>query len=254
MFAKRIYFAADNTETRNQEKGVIALKCWIFIVTLVGLLAYVSSGCTSNMLPVDPTDVSSDVDPPEESIFTTGTAPTIWTDRETPDYCTPGETDNLNEYDFSDYNPYGLWEIVDSIQAMPQVAPQEVEPWPLEPLRNGQQLLITESVFKLDGYEGYHNGEPDVFEYIIMKHEIVDKDYFWHFRLTPEADDWVLKNLPRRAVSVRFFKDDAYIIFDVAEREIYFDGLDTILYSDFYYFYRLDRVVAATGPGQVGAD
>ena len=139
-------------------------------------------------------------------------------------------------------NPYGVWEIVDSIRAYPQYTPQDIEPWPIEPIANGKHIVITGSAFSVDDYNGFSTDGSDVLFFKYVKYKAINFDYFWHFRMTHEAEIWVCSNLPSHTFSVNFFQEGVDISYYYPDREVFFVDYDTILYTDPYYFYKLRRV------------
>jgi len=77
------------------------------------------------------------------------------------------------------FNPFGVWEITDSIQAKIQHAPQEIEHWPTSPIRNGEKLVIERDIFKIAGYESdILYGEPDTVHFTSVRYKTIDWNYF----------------------------------------------------------------------------
>ena len=167
----------------------------------------------------------------------------------TPYTVSPNLTFDDQDAPPSIFDPIGVWEIIDSIQATRNHAPK-AERWPIGPLSNGRRLVITESVFSLDEYDGFLlegydeiiDGDPDVMSFIAVERRDVNWNYFSLLRLLHEAEQWVINNLPHQTISVGFYLDDISLSYDLPDKEIFVVDSDTILYTDTYYFYKLTRV------------
>ena len=133
------------------------------------------------------------------------------------------------------FNPFGVWEVVDSVQSMCHSSPQ-AGLWPAELLGNGNRLVITDNVFR-------HEGSLDSWSFVSMDYTYIDSRYwniFNPYSLLREAATWAVDILPNPTISVGFYLDE----FSHARNspEIFVVDSDTILYNDFRYFYKLRRV------------
>ena len=151
--------------------------------------------------------------------------------------------------------PFGVWEVVDSVQSMDRYSPQAKPWWPVEPLSNGSRLTITENVFSIDeyddfildleGYDGIFDGLPSVFYFVDIDSIYIERNYwnrFSPYSLLEEASAWAVNNLPCRTISVGFFLNEPGSTGRLPDREIFVVDIDLILYNDFRHFYMLRRV------------
>ena len=141
------------------------------------------------------------------------------------------------------FNPYGVWEITDSTQALEHFAPYEKEPWPLEPLSNGKRIIIADGVFSVDEYDNFDSSEFSFICFKTVKIVSITWDYLASFRLLNSAIGWITDMLPYETFSVNFFIEEApppYYYFP--NMQIFVVDNNTILYSDSWYFYKLCRV------------
>lgn len=142
----------------------------------------------------------------------------------------------------NDFSPYGVWVIYDSILAYPQYAPQEKEAWPLDPICNGKRLVITENDFYFAEYDEFDDGEPDIISFTHIECDAITWEVLWGLRLSHEAEIWITDRMPYESYIVRFCNDDCHIL---PSRTIYDIDSDSVLYTDSYYFYLLERTDAS---------
>ena len=121
--------------------------------------------------------------------------------------------------------------------------PRPPGPWPLEPLSNGKRLTITNRVLSLDGYDGFNEGEPDILHFTGINY-IYEISWFCfrHMSLLHKTQRWVEGNMPPRSFIVGFYLDETLKRW--SERQFYVVDEDTIMYTDYYYFYMLRRAEA----------
>ena len=228
------------------------MKRIIIIIALLTVLLSIFSGCEKNNAPAETNYATAIVT--NEEVYDTGDD-----DSETNEYdefyASMFRHENQYVFDVDDqfkyyelyvFIPYGVWEVVDSRQAKPHHAPYEKEPWPLEPLSNSSQLVITSDAFTLDSYEG----EPDVFRFEYLGFRAINIHYFRRFRLLEDTEKWLKETLPYYTFTIGFYPEDlshyyytsGEYVKDFPDREIYVVDHYTIMYTDFWYFYILRRV------------
>ena len=224
----------------------------ITIIAMLIVLLSIFTGCETNRTPAESNDATAIVT--NEEVYDTGNE-----DHESNEYdefyASMFRRENQYVFDVDDqfkyyelyvFIPYGVWEVIDSRQAQPFHAPYEIEPWPLEPLSNGSQLVITSDTFAIDGYDG----TPDVLHFEYLGFRAINIYYFSRFRLLEKTEDWLKETLPYYTFTVGFFQDDYSKYYytpresmkDSPDREIYVVDHYTIMYTDFWYFYTLRRV------------
>ena len=133
-------------------------------------------------------------------------------------------------------NPYGVWEITDSIQSNDNYAP-DMEAWP-DALENGRVMLITENTF---GIEAYPNEETFILHFWSLDYVSADYNYIERFRMRPDAQEYFFEHALDPAVWVEIYADESSAEISSPYRQICFIDYDTILYTDGMYLYKLVR-------------
>ena len=142
-------------------------------------------------------------------------------------------------------NPYGVWEITESLLAYENYAP-EAEPWPDGPLENGKRLVITEDTFTVDAYPGE---ETYVYLFRSVDYVSADNNYIAKFRMLREAQHYFVARASNPAIWAEFCEAESGAELRYANRQICFVGYDTIMYTDGMYWYTLQRVQTEDASG-----